>query len=207
MDRSILQELTKNGAVMDLVVVTLLRINSVQTKESMAKALFNVMTRAEFRAEMVLQQDILAAHIELAKIDSLELLELCVRSIYNITCETPTYADKLQSLGVPTILVARATSSTSIQVRRFRFRPWSIFSLCFFYQVHLSDTITFDCLRQGAKPSTAIKLLCGMALANISFHKALAAELAFDRKVTIYCISIVGSYEPHHSPLNFVCMR
>ena len=38
------------GTVTDLVVVTLLRVNSASTKESLGKALFNLLARADFRS-------------------------------------------------------------------------------------------------------------------------------------------------------------
>lgn len=56
------------GAVVDLKVVTLLRINAPKTKEVLAKSLFNLISRSEFRAEMVLRQDLLAAILELSKV-------------------------------------------------------------------------------------------------------------------------------------------
>lgn len=119
MEKSILDELAKTGGIVDLVVVTLLRINSILTKEFLAKALFNLMTRVDFRVQMVVQLDVLAAMIELAKIDSLELLELCVRSIYNVSCETLVFCEKMKALRVPSWLVTRSCSSTHISVNFF----------------------------------------------------------------------------------------
>lgn len=156
-EKGIMEELCKSGAVTDLVVCTLLRINSVFTKESLGKALFNLMARADFRREMVTKLDVLAAMIELAKIENVELLELCIRSVFNITCETENYSEKISELKLPNILIARVTSSPMIP---------------------------------GAKPTTAIKFLCGMALANISFDRGLASELAFDKKVSDAAFSI-----------------
>ena len=54
-------DLCASGAITDLVVCTLLRINSVYTKESLGKALFNLMSRVEFRQEMVVKLDVLTA--------------------------------------------------------------------------------------------------------------------------------------------------
>lgn len=150
-DRNIMEELIKIGGIVDLVVVTLLRINSIQTKVYLSKALFNLMTRGEFRSQMVFNLDILAAMIELAKLESLDLLELCIRSVYNITCECSAYSEKLKALKVPGWLVGKTCAASN--------------------------------LMPGAKPSAAIKMLCGMSIANMSFDKNLATELAFDRKI------------------------
>jgi hypothetical protein len=147
-DKTIMEELCKTGAITDLVVCTLLRINSVFTKESLTKALFNLLARADFRQEMACKLDVLGAMLELAKIENVELLELSIRSVYNITCETNTYAAKLGELKVPNVLVARITSSPNIA---------------------------------GAKATTAIKFLCAMSLANMSFHPALAQDMLFDK--------------------------
>ena len=149
--KDIMTELCSSGAITDLVVCTLLRINSVYTKESLGKALFNLMSRVEFREEMVVKLDVLTAMLELAKIENIELLELCIRSVYNITCETKNYIPKLKDLKVANILIARVTSSPLIL---------------------------------GAKATTAVKFLCGMAIANVSFHDELAEDLVFDKKVS-----------------------
>lgn len=149
--KDIMEDLCGNNAITDLVVCTLLRINSVYTKESMGKALFNLMARADFRFEMVVKKDVLTAMLELAKIENHELLELCIRSVYNITCEYREYNEKMRDLKVANILIARTNHSNLIP---------------------------------GAKATTAVKMLCGMAMANISFDKMLAEELVFDRKVS-----------------------
>ena len=52
-DKGIFEELVKNRTISDIVVVTLLRINSGFTKEALAKALFNFLSRGEFREVMV----------------------------------------------------------------------------------------------------------------------------------------------------------
>jgi len=157
-ERGIMEELSKkDGAITDLLVCTLLRINSVYTKESMGKALFNLLARVDFRSQMVTQLDVLNAMLELAKIENIELLELCIRAVYNITCETSTYAEKLLLLKIPNILVGRVTSSPLIP---------------------------------GAKATTVVKFLCGMALANMSFNEDLATDMSFDKKLADATYSI-----------------
>ena len=135
---------------------TLLRINSPLTKESLAKALFNLVSRADFRHEMAVKMEILSAMLELAKIENVEMLELCVRSLYNFTCEAPAYAAKLGDLKVPNILVSRVTSSPNIA---------------------------------GAKSTTAVKFMCAMSLANISFESGLVEDLMFDKVCRIPSLS------------------
>ncbi len=84
-----MEEIVGNGTVVDLVVVTLLRVNSIVTKETLGKALFNLMAPADFREVMVNNLDVLSAVIDLARLESMELLEICVRAIYNISCQIP----------------------------------------------------------------------------------------------------------------------
>ncbi len=155
--KEIMQELAETGAITDLVVCTLLRINSIYTKESLGKALFNLMTRVEFRRQMVVTLDVLTAMLELAKIENIELLELCMRTVYNITCETKEYSKKMGELKLPNILIARVTLSPLIL---------------------------------GAKATTAVKMLCGMSIANISFDPDLAEDLVFDKKLADACMAI-----------------
>jgi hypothetical protein len=100
LDRTLLEEMIKRGTVVDLVVVTLLRVNSISTKEVLGKALFNLLSRAEYREQLVYKMDLLEALIELGRIERLELLDLSVQTILNITCETPVYAKVLHDLAV-----------------------------------------------------------------------------------------------------------
>jgi hypothetical protein len=87
-----MEEIIANGTIVDLVVVTLLRVNRVngdRTKESLARALFNLMSSADFREAMVTTLDVFSATLDLARIESLDLLEICVRSVFNISCQFP----------------------------------------------------------------------------------------------------------------------
>ena len=117
MDRGILEELMKSGTIGDLMVVTLLRVNSKITKESLGKALFNLLARQDFRSRMV-DVGIMDALIELGKQELMELLELSARTLYNMSCEVPTnpqYAEKMGHIGAPALLLGRITSSPSLQ--------------------------------------------------------------------------------------------
>lgn len=162
-DKKIMEELCKSGAIVDLVVVTRLRVNDILTKETLAKALFNLLTRADFRNDMVSNLDVFPAMLELAKLESLELLELSVRCIYNLSCQTSIFVDSLLDLKIASILVARATSSPSIS---------------------------------GSKPTSTIKYLCGMSLANISFNKKLQNELLTEKVAdAAFCIMQLNTNE------------
>lgn len=152
LDKSLLADLVKTGAIVDLMVVTLLRINAITTKETLTKAFFNLLGRIEIRETLVIQLDILAALLELAKLEFVDLLELCMRSIYNITCDLnagsgyeSNYASKLSALKVPNMMVSRLVYSPNLP---------------------------------GSVSNRPIRLLLGMAVANMSFNKSLVLELA-----------------------------
>ena len=120
-DKGIIEELINNGTISDLVVVTLLRINSGFTKEALSKALFNFLSRSEFRQVMVGKGergdlDLFGAILELARVELLELLDLSVRLIYNLSCEltVPSYAKKMQVLKIPQLLIARITHNIAV---------------------------------------------------------------------------------------------
>ena len=163
-DKGIFEELVKNRTISDIVVVTLLRINSGFTKEALAKALFNFLSRGEFREVMVGQGgkddlDLLAAILELAKIELLELLAISIRVIYNISCEVsnPVYAKKFETLAVPQLLIARITHNKFIN---------------------------------GARANNEIKLMCSMAMANLSFNKDLAKHMILDKSFADACEAV-----------------
>ena len=108
LDKAMFEELIKNRVVTDIVVVALLRVQGLTIKESLSKALFNLLARSEFRIEMMDLQ-VLSAIMELAKIESAEILELCTRCVYNITCQTALFSDRIKLNGVPAYLLNRAT--------------------------------------------------------------------------------------------------
>lgn len=152
LDKSLLSDLVKTGAIVDLMVVTLLRINAITTKETLTKGFFNLLGRSEIREALVLQLDILAALLELAKLEFVDLLELCMRSIYNITCDLKAgsgfesnYSAKLSALKVPSLMISRLVYSPNLP---------------------------------GSVSNRPIRLLLGMAIANMSFNKTLVLELA-----------------------------
>ena len=99
--------------VTDLVVVTLLRVNSGSTKEFLGKALFNLLCRGDYRARLV-ELDVLEAIVELGKINNLELLDLCVKCVYNITCEGEKYCKRMDELKLVDMLCMRAAGSREI---------------------------------------------------------------------------------------------
>jgi hypothetical protein len=150
LEKSLLQDLVKSGATVDLIVVTLLRINAIKTKEILGKAFFNLLTRSEIRENLVLQVDMLPAIIELSKIEYVDLLELCLRALYNITCELTgsyglEYSVKLAQLKVPSMMVNRLVFSPEVT---------------------------------GSMTTRPIRLLLGMSISNMSFNKLLVLELA-----------------------------
>ena len=151
LEKGLLLELVGTGAIVDLVVVTLLRINSVQTKETLGRAFFNLLNRGEIREALVMKLDIVSAILELSKIEYIELLELCMHALYNITCELRAgtgyedgFASKLQTLKVPRFVISRLVYTPS---------------------------------QEGSVGTRAIRFLMGKSLANMSFHKALVVEL------------------------------
>ena len=175
MDRSIIVELIKSQTVTDIIVVALLRVNGTSIKENLSKALFNLLSRAEFRTEMV-DLGVLSAMMELAKLESTEVLELCTRCVYNITCQTDKFADKLKSLGVPSFLLARASGFKSHEfVKAVNSSTSENFAASASVQKK-QDELS----EMGLISSTTVKLLCAMGLANISFARPLALLLCCD---------------------------
>ena len=169
-DRTVIEELIKRGAVTDIIVVALLRVNGFTIKESLCKALFNLLTRAEFRGQMI-ELGVLSTIMELAKLESTEVLELCARCVYNVTCQTNIFALQMRSIGVPAFLVARASGAvlTHLTTEEGPHGAENTATLASQRKVALDDL--------GLLSSTTVKLLSGMGLANISFDKKMAQSL------------------------------
>ena len=81
----------KDEAIVDLVVTTLLRVNSIATKECLGKSMYNLLCPIERRESVMIAANysVLSALMNLSKVASRELLEVCMRSIYNISCQIP----------------------------------------------------------------------------------------------------------------------
>jgi hypothetical protein len=181
LDRTTLETLLKNKIVTDIVVVALLRVQGLSVKESLAKALFNLLSHDRTRAEMINLQ-VLTAIMELAKIESQEILEIATRAVYNVTCQTAVFSDKIRQNGVPAFLLNRATGfkahdfdkASTAAAKRADVKP-------------VKDIVDFaaqakqDQLAElGLVSTTTVKLLCGMGMANVSFDKHLATLICCD---------------------------
>lgn len=150
LEKDLLQYLAKSGAIVDLIVVTLLRTNVITTKESLGKAFFNLLAVGDIRELLIVNIDILAAVLELSKIEYMQLLELCIRTLYNVTCELragsgrdESYSNKLIALKVPRFLVSKLMYSPNAP---------------------------------GPVSNQSIRMLLGMSIANMSFNKNLVME-------------------------------
>jgi len=159
LEKGLLVELVGTGAIVDLVVVTLLRINSVQTKETLGRAFFNLLNRTEIREALVMKLDIISALLELSKIEYIELLELCMHAMFNITCELRPgsgyedgFASKLLTLKVPRFIIARLVYTPS---------------------------------QEGSVGTRAIRFLLGKSMANMSFNKQLVVEFTNEQGTKI----------------------
>ncbi len=85
-DKAILEDLVKTGAVVDLVVVTLLRVNDVHTKEALGKALFNLLSRLDMRPRLVESLSVFEALLDLGRVETPEMLDLSIKTAFNIRC-------------------------------------------------------------------------------------------------------------------------
>ena len=116
-EKIIMEELIKGDAIKDLVVVTRLRVNSVATKETLSKSLFNLMCRNDFRITMIKSLDILGALLELSKLESVDLLELAVRALYNVSCQIDLFEDTFTNLKIPSWIVYKLSGQAATGAR------------------------------------------------------------------------------------------
>lgn len=102
--------LVKEGMVQDLIAVTVLRVEEVKTKETLARAIFNLLAREDTR-QLVTDEDAVFALVRLTRLQSRHLNSICVRAIYNLTCEMPRYQQKLLEMEAERVLVTQASFS------------------------------------------------------------------------------------------------
>ena len=171
-DRTIIEELILIGAITDLIVVALLRVNGYKIKESLCKILFNLLTRSEFRGQMI-DLGVLSTIIELAKIESIEVLELCTRCVYNISCQTNIFAVQIRNMCIPSFLMIRAIG-TDFTNRIDKHSNTSVGTISSPKRKIVLDSI-------GLSSSSTVKLLSGMGLANISYDKKIASLLCCEQ--------------------------
>lgn len=100
--------LVKEGMIQDLIAVTVLRVEEIKTKEALAKAIFNLLAREDTR-RLIADQDAVFALVRLTRLQSPDLNTICVRAIYNLTCEMSRYEGKLLEMEAERVLVIQAS--------------------------------------------------------------------------------------------------
>ncbi|TMW55397.1 hypothetical protein Poli38472_013288 [Pythium oligandrum] len=109
--------LWKDATTEDFIVITLLRLNSDETKEICSKALFNLLTHDELRDQMV-KDGVLYALIKLARIENEEMRDLALRAIYNLSL-LPRTATQLLEMEIVRTLVKMYQAEWSKEMKRF----------------------------------------------------------------------------------------
>jgi hypothetical protein len=113
---SLIDRIWRDNTVEDFIVITLLRVNSNETKEICAKALFNLLTHEDTRDKMV-KDGCLYALIKLARLENEEIRDLSLRSIYNISLD-PTKVPMLLEMEIMRILAKMYHSEFSKEMKR-----------------------------------------------------------------------------------------
>uniref|UniRef100_K3WT16 Vacuolar protein 8 n=1 Tax=Globisporangium ultimum (strain ATCC 200006 / CBS 805.95 / DAOM BR144) TaxID=431595 RepID=K3WT16_GLOUD len=108
--------LWRDSTIEDFIVITLLRVNSEQTKAICAKALFNLLTHEDTRDQMV-KDGVLYALIKLARIENEGIRDLSLRSIYNISLH-PIKALQLLEMEIVRILAKMYQAEFSKEIKR-----------------------------------------------------------------------------------------
>ncbi|GMF65644.1 unnamed protein product [Phytophthora lilii] len=85
----------RDATVDDFIVITLLRVNSPQTKGICAKALFNLLTHEDAR-DQLMQDGVLYALLKLARLESDSIRDLALRALYNISLDPKKTAQLLE---------------------------------------------------------------------------------------------------------------
>ncbi|ETL37646.1 hypothetical protein L916_10708 [Phytophthora nicotianae] len=81
-----LPRIWRDATVDDFIVITLLRVNSPQTKGICAKALFNLLIHEDAR-DQLMRDGVLYALLKLARLESDSIRDLALRALYNISLD------------------------------------------------------------------------------------------------------------------------
>ncbi|KAL4140881.1 hypothetical protein PRNP1_015159 [Phytophthora ramorum] len=90
-----LSRVWRDATVDDFIVITLLRVNSPQTKGICAKALFNLLTHEDAR-DQLMRDGVLYALLKLARLESDSIRDLALRALYNISLDSKKTAQLLE---------------------------------------------------------------------------------------------------------------
>ncbi|KAF1778737.1 Armadillo-type fold [Phytophthora cactorum] len=90
-----LSRVWRDATVDDFIVITLLRVNSPQTKGICAKALFNLLTHEDAR-DQLMRDGVLYALLKLARLESDSIRDLALRALYNISLDAKKTAQLLE---------------------------------------------------------------------------------------------------------------
>ena len=100
--------LVEKGIIHDLIAITILRVEEVRTKETLAKAIFNLLAREDTR-KLIADKDAVFALARLTRLRSSDINLTCVRVIYNLTCEMPQYETTLLEMEAERVLITQAS--------------------------------------------------------------------------------------------------
>lgn len=92
----------RDATVDDFIVITLLRVNSPQTKGICAKALFNLLTHEDSR-DQLMKDGVLYALVKLARLENDSIRDLALRALYNISLD-PQKTPRLLEMELVRIL-------------------------------------------------------------------------------------------------------
>lgn len=110
--------MVKDGTMQDIIVITVLRANDVQTKQVLAQALFNLLTREDTRPALI-KQDVPLALLRLTTVEDPVLNLLCVKMLVNLSCEGESLAPKLLEMKVVRSMVEQCLSpSGGVQIKK-----------------------------------------------------------------------------------------
>ncbi|EEY70222.1 uncharacterized protein PITG_19473 [Phytophthora infestans T30-4] len=90
-----LSRVWRDATVDDFIVITLLRVNSPQTKGICAKALFNLLTHEDAR-DQLMRDGVLYALLKLARLENDSIRDLALRALYNISLDAKKTAQLLE---------------------------------------------------------------------------------------------------------------
>ena len=111
------EEIWTAGTVPDFIVNSLLRVNSNTTKEICARGLFNLLTHDKSRPLMI-KKGVLYALVKLARLESVEIRQMCVVALYNLSCDPELIPTLMDMNAVQVVTKMCEAEYANFEIRR-----------------------------------------------------------------------------------------
>jgi hypothetical protein len=176
----------------DFIVIALLRTNSEKTKLLCTKVLFNVLVKADSRADMI-NNGVLYALMRISQLDNIYIHQICVQAVFNLSCQKSMHPS-LHDNQVAPMLSAMTHVATAVSMRVDLANSLANLSSEGGHELTLVTEGGLSVFKQLMKhPDINTKLALVRFLANVSTSESVLALLVADADVLDGLLKLVKS--------------